>query len=100
MPNDIFLPLLFAAALAAYGLRAGGFALMRFVPMTPRVEAALRATPIGVMAGILVVALLKGGPAEWIAAALVIIAARLTGQEITAGLLGIATVALLRWWGF
>ena len=47
-----FLAALAAMAAATFACRAGGFFLMRFVTVTPRLEAALRAIPIGVMIGI------------------------------------------------
>ena len=99
MANELFFPLLIAMTLAAYALRAGGFFMMRFVPITPRLDAALRATPLGVMAGIVTVAALNGGLAEWIATVLVLIIARITGQDIVAALLGVVAVGVLRWWG-
>ena len=43
---------LVALALASYACRVAGFLLMGLVTITPRIEAALRATPLGVMIGI------------------------------------------------
>ncbi len=45
-------------------LSVAGFVAMRFVTITPRIEAALRATPLSVMAGIVAVAAMRGGPAS------------------------------------
>lgn len=47
-------------AIVAFACRAGGFWLMRYVPLTPRVKAALGATPLAVMIGITIVASLRG----------------------------------------
>ena len=47
-------PLFFAVALAAFACRAGGFWLMRFVNVTPRVQAARKAAPLAVMLGIVI----------------------------------------------
>ena len=61
-----------------------------------RVEAALRATPIAVMAGIVAVAALRGGPAEWIATAAVLVAMRITGNDIISAFVGVGLLAGLR----
>ncbi len=57
-----------AAAIATYMARAGGhFVLSRFERIHPRVEAALNAVPAAVLTTLVAPALLKAGPAEWIA---------------------------------
>ena len=61
-----FLLALAAMAAASYACRLGGFAAMRFVRATPRIEAALRAVPLSVMIGIVAPSLGTSGPAEWI----------------------------------
>ena len=99
MTNVEFSILLMAMALASYGCRVAGFLAMRFVTITPRIEAALRATPLSVMAGIVAVAAMRGGPAEWIASASVVILMKLTGQDVLSALAGVAIVALMRWAG-
>ena len=62
-PGTDTLIILAVMALAAGICRGGGFWLMRFVPITPRVHAALNAIPIavlmGIMAGLATVALLR-----------------------------------------
>lgn len=83
-------------ALATYLCRAGGFFLMRFVRITPRVEAGLRALPIALMGAILGPIAANGGPPEWVGLVVSIVAMRLSGNEFVAVLLGIATVAGLR----
>lgn len=89
---------LFLAVVAtvAYACRAGGFFLMRYVPRTARLDVALRATPLAVMIGITAPAALRGGIAEWVAMAVAITLARLTGRDITAALIGVAAVAVMR----
>lgn len=99
IPAGDFAFLLLAMAGAAYACRALGFLAMRFVPMTPRFEAALKATPISVMAGITAITAARGGPAEWGATALVIALMKLTGNDLVAAFGGIAAIALLRWAG-
>ncbi|MGL4285236.1 MAG: AzlD family protein [Phreatobacter sp.] len=91
-----FLPLLLAMALASFACRASGFWLMRFIPVTPRLEAALKATPVAVMAGIVVPTALRGQASELIALGVVGLAMRLTGNDLLAALAGVATVAAWR----
>ncbi|MEO7150145.1 MAG: AzlD domain-containing protein [Burkholderiaceae bacterium] len=85
-----------ALALAAYACRAGGFWLMRFVPLTPRVEAALRAAPVAVMAGVVAPAAVHGGPPEWAGLAVVGAVMAWRGNDVVAMLAGVAAVALVR----
>lgn len=100
MADMEFAVLLLAMATASYGCRVAGFLAMRYVTITPRLEAALRATPLSVMAGIVAVAALRGGPAEWVALAVVLLLARLTGRDVLSALAGVAVIALARWMGF
>ena len=44
----------------------GGFFLMRYVSITPRVEAWLRAIPIALIGAILGPIAVNGGPPEWL----------------------------------
>ncbi|MGL5114125.1 MAG: AzlD family protein [Beijerinckiaceae bacterium] len=92
-----FLPLLLAMAVAAFACRAAGFFLMRYVTVTPRIEAALKATPLAVMVGIVAPAALKGGPAEWAGLAMIFLVMRLQGNDLVAAFAGVATVAAVRW---
>lgn len=93
--SDVLLAIL-VMALAALACRLGGYFMMRYVAMTPRVEAFLRTIPIALMASILVVAAAKGGPPEWAGIAAGMIAMRATGQEFAAVAAGIGTVAAMR----
>ncbi|MGL5446863.1 MAG: AzlD family protein [Rhabdaerophilum sp.] len=99
MSNPDFIVLLMAMALASYGCRVTGFLAMRYVTITPRLEAALRATPLSVMAGIVTVAAIRGGPAEWIASSAVMLAMYVTGRDVISALLGVAVIAFVRWIG-
>ena len=47
-----FLLAIGAMAAASYACRIAGYLLMGYVPVTPRVQAALKAIPLGVMIGI------------------------------------------------
>ena len=91
--------LLLVMALAAFFCRAVGFTLMRILPASPRIEAALRATPLAVMAGIAALALAQGGLAEALALGAVVGLTFLLGNDVAAALLGVVVVALLRWLG-
>jgi uncharacterized membrane protein len=90
------LPLLIALALASYACRAGGFWLMRFVTVTPRLRATLAAAPLAVMLGIVTPAALRGGIPEWIGLAATFAAMRLWRNDLVAMFVGVATVALCR----
>jgi uncharacterized membrane protein len=89
----LFLSLMAAASLVC---RFGGFWIMRFVTITPRLEAALKATPLAVMAGIVTPALMRGSWPEWLGVAAAIAAMRVSGSDLLGALAGVATVALAR----
>jgi uncharacterized membrane protein len=89
-----------AMALASYACRLGGYLLMGWVPITPRVEAALRAIPLGVMAGIVTPAATSGRVPELAGLAVVALLMRLTGKDVVAALGGAAAVGLGRAFGF
>ncbi len=99
MPDgDIALAVL-ALAVASYACRAGGFLLMRFVPITPRIEAALRAVPLAVMVGIVTPSAASGRVPELAALVAVAIVMKRSGNELLAALAGLAVVAGGRWAG-
>ena len=83
-------------ALATYLCRAGGFFLMRFVRITPRVEAGLKALPIALMGAVLGPIAFNGGPPEWAGLVVAVVVMRLAGNEFLAVIGGMAAVALLR----
>lgn len=91
-----FLLALLAMGTASYLCRAGGFFLMRFVAVTPRLEAALKVLPLGVMIGIVVPAARNGGVPEILGLIAVVALMKLTGNDFVAALAGIALVALAR----
>ncbi len=96
MTNQDFLWLLAALTVASYACRAGGFWLMRFIAITPRLEAALRAAPLAVMVGVVAPAALRGGIAELIGLAVVGLAMWWRGNDVIAMLAGVAAVAIVR----
>lgn len=90
------LPMLFALALASFACRAGGFWLMRFVTVTPRLRATLSAAPLAVMLGIVTPAALRGGLAEWAGLAAAFVVMRLARNDLVAMFSGVIAVALVR----
>ena len=82
--------------IATYLTRAGGFWLMGFMPMTPRVEAALRAVPSSVMVALMTPLVLAAGPAEAVGYAAVFAVMLVAKSDIVAAMTGVAAVAAMR----
>lgn len=97
--TESFPLVLLVMAAAALLCRVAGFTLMRLVPVSPRLEAALRATPLAVMAGIAALAVQAGGLAEALALGAVVALTVVLGSDVAAALLGVVIVAVLRWLG-
>jgi branched chain amino acid efflux pump len=76
--------------------RFGGYFLMRYVKITPRVEAWLRAMPVALVGAIIGPAAVKGGMPEWLGLAVAALLMRWVGNEFLGCAAGIATVALTR----
>ena len=91
------LPLLLALVLASFACRAAGFWLMRFVSVTPRMQAALDAAPLAVMVGIVTPAAARGNPPELLGLVVIVVVMRSVRSELIAALSGVATVASMRW---
>ncbi|MBB5752996.1 AzlD family protein [Prosthecomicrobium pneumaticum] len=85
-----------AMAAVSFLTRAAGFFLMRFVAVTPLVEAWLRALPLAVMGAILAPIAVHGGPPEWIGFAATFLVWRVKGDDILAALAGVVAVAAAR----
>ena len=83
-------------ALAAALCRLLGYGFMRFIPVTPRIEASLNAIPLAVMIGIIIPPVLRGGVPEVVGLFVTIAAVRLRGNDLVAILAGMASVAALR----
>ncbi len=97
MPS--FPAMLAVMVLAALACRVGGFLVMAWLPASPRLEAALRATPLSVMAGITALALAGGQLAEALALAGVVALTVITRNDVLSAILGVVIVAGLRWVG-
>lgn len=92
-----FLIALAAMAAASFFCRAAGYLLMGYITITPRLEAALRAMPLGVMIGIVMPSLSAGRLPELIALAAVVLVMKLVRNDLAAALAGAAAVAVARW---
>lgn len=84
-------------ALVTYITRAGGVLLMRFVPVTPRVETFLRYLSSSVLVGLVAPTVLASrDPAVWVAVAVAVLVMARTRQLVAAMLAGVAAAALAR----
>ena len=81
---------------AAAFCRLAGYSFMRFIPMTPRIEAGLKAIPLAVMIGIIGPPVLRGGIPEIAGLAATIVAVQLRGNDLVAILCGMGAVAAAR----
>lgn len=97
--DGTFLVAVAAMATASYGCRVAGYVLMGYIPITPRVQAALKAIPLGVMIGIVTPSAAAGSVPEIAGLAAVGLVMRLTRNDLAAALSGAAAVALCRWAG-
>lgn len=88
-----------AMAVASYACRLAGYLLMGYVPATGRVQAALKAIPLGVMIGIVAPSVLNGRAPEMVGLAVVFAVMRLTGKDVVAAIAGAAAVGFCRWFG-
>ena len=91
-----FLLAVLAMAAASYACRIAGYLLMGYVPVTERVQAALRAIPLGVMIGIVMPSVLAGRLPELAGLLVVFAVMKATGKDVVAALAGAGAVALCR----
>ena len=97
MPS--FPAMLLVMVAAAVACRVGGFLMMAWLPASPRLEAALRATPLSVMAGITALALAGGPVADALALGGVVVLTVITRNDVMSAIAGVGIVAVLRWAG-
>lgn len=83
-------------AAVTYAIRAGGLLLANRLPTTGFVAAWLRHLPGAVLAALVAPAILKGGPAEWLAAGATALIYALTKNLFGAMVGGVVAVFLLR----
>jgi uncharacterized membrane protein len=96
MSADNLLAIL-AMAVATYATRLGGMLLGGYLPKAGRIRQALDALPAAVLTAVIAPAIVAG-PAEMIAAVLTLVAA-LRLPMIVAVLIGMGSVAALRFFG-
>lgn len=82
--------------IVSYACRASGFFLMRYVHITPRVEAWLRSIPIALTGAILGPVAVNGGVPEWLGLAAAVTLMRGTGNEFISAIAAVAVVAVAR----
>ena len=92
---DVFQAILLLG-LASLTCRLSGFMLMRYVSITPRVDAWLRAIPIALIGAILGPVAVNGGPPEWLGLAAAVGLMYFTANEFVAAIGACAAVALMR----
>ena len=81
-------------------LRTGGFFLMSYVTVTPRIRRMLDALPGSVIAAAVLPVALQGGPIAIAAVVLAMLAMYLSRSDIAAIVVGVGAAALLRALGF
>lgn len=81
---------------AALVCRFAGYAAMKYLPPSYRLDAALKATPLAVMAGIAAQAFDAGGWVEAIALSTAMALALITRSDLGAAIAGVAMAAALR----
>jgi uncharacterized membrane protein len=95
LPPDVVAAIV-GMALASYGCRAGGFWVMGFVRLTPRVRAWLEAIPIAVLGAILAPEVSRGSPPEVAGFLAALLTMWWSGNDFVGAISGVAAVALLR----
>lgn len=83
-------------AIVTYATKVSGLWILEYVELSDRARDGLDALPGGIVVAILVPRLARGGLPEWVAAVLVLVAARRTDSVLIALCVGIATVLILR----
>jgi len=82
--------------LASLACRLSGFFLMRYVAITPRVDAWLRAMPIALIGALLGPVAVNGGLPEWLGLATAVGLMYWTANEFAGAIGACAVVALMR----
>lgn len=94
--DPVVVAVVIAMSVATYATKAGGLWALRHVDVSPRLEAALGVLPGAIVVAIVGPELAAGGPAEWTAAGVVVLAMWRTENVLVALMAGVATVLLLR----
>ena len=85
-----------AMAAVSYAIRVAGFLVGRRLHENPRLSAALDQLPAAILIALVVPLLARGGPAEWLAAALVAALAWYVDFLLIPLAAGVVAVVLLR----
>jgi uncharacterized membrane protein len=85
-----------AMAVVTYLTKAGGLWALGHVDLPDDAETALDALPGAVVVSILAPAVATAGPPTWLAAGVVVVAVRRTGNVLVALVLGVGAVVLVR----
>jgi uncharacterized membrane protein len=92
---DVLVTIL-AMGIASNLCRFGGYFLMSYVPVTPRVEAWLKAIPVALIGAILGPIAARGGVAEWLGLATALVVMRFSGNDLVSAVAAVTAVALVR----
>jgi uncharacterized membrane protein len=95
MPLETFVVIVILG-IVSHACRVGGFFLMRYVAITPRVEAWLGAIPVALIGAILGPIAYTGGPPEWLGLAAAMGLMRITSNDFLSVVVAIAVVAATR----
>ena len=85
-----------AMAVVTYAIRAGGFWLMGYVPLTRRVRSILNALPGSVIAAIIVPLAVRGGTAATAAVVAALVVMALRRNDLLAVVCGIGAAVVVR----
>lgn len=81
---------------SAFACRLSGFWFMRLIPITPRVEAGLKAIPLAVMLAIMIPPVMRGGIPETVGMFATMAVVRIGANDLVAVIVGMGSVAGLR----
>lgn len=79
-----------------YAIRTGGFILMGYVPLTPRVRAILNALPGAVVMAIVLPLVVRGGVPAWAAVLVAVALMAWRRNDLLAVVCGMAAAAFIR----
>ena len=85
-----------AMAVVTYAIRAGGFWLMGYVPLTQRVRSILNALPGSVIAAIIVPLAVRGGTAATAAVVTALVVMAFRRNDLLAVVCGMGAAVLVR----
>lgn len=85
-----------AMALVTYAIRAGGFWLMGYVPLTRRVRSILNALPGSVVVAIILPLAVRGGAAATVAVITALVVMVLRRNDLLSVICGVGAAAFVR----